>query len=165
MQEIWKSVPGYEGVYEISNFGNLISLHVGKRSPKKPSINRFGYALVLFYKKPAITAIYLHRLVLTVFVSSQPEGMEACHEDRNKSNNCVSNLRWDTHANNMSDRAKHGTSGKGSTNSVSKLEEFQIPEIRSMYASGISQHIVAKKFNVSQQQISRICAKELWTHV
>ena len=53
----------------------------------------------------------MHRLVLGAFAGPPPEGMEGCHEDNDKTNNRLDNLRWDTRPGNHSDKARHGTLG------------------------------------------------------
>lgn len=59
----------------------------------------------------AVRAPPIHRLVLAAFVGAPPEGLIGCHNDGNKLNNHVSNLRWDTYSSNMLDAVKHGTRG------------------------------------------------------
>lgn len=50
----------------------------------------------------------VHHLVLETFVGSRPKGLNALHDDDDRRNNHVSNLRWGTHSENMQDRAKNG---------------------------------------------------------
>lgn len=66
--------------------------------------NRRGYVLVNLTKDGRNYARFVHRLVLEAFVGLRPYGMEACHyPDANKANNRLSNLRWDTHQENIRD--------------------------------------------------------------
>ncbi len=55
------------------------------------------------------TQFRVHRLVLETFVGLCPDGMEACHRNGDPGDNKLSNLRWDTHENNMLDAVRHGT--------------------------------------------------------
>ena len=120
MEEVWKDVVGWEGLYQVSSLGlvrsldrevqtkNSIRQYRGKMLKLMP--NNYGYSLVGIGGKLAL----VHRLVLEAFVGSCPEGMEARHyPDRNPANNCVENLSWATHQINCQDRDEHGTSMKG----------------------------------------------------
>ena len=71
---------------------------------------------------------WIHVLVLEAFVGPRPDGHEACHNDGNTHNNDVSNLRWDTPANNQQDRVRHGTSCR-------KLTSKQAEQIRHLYST------------------------------
>lgn len=51
---------------------------------------------------------YVHRLVLETFVGPRPEGMEACHNNGDPTDNRLGNLRWDTRSENVKDAVRHG---------------------------------------------------------
>ena len=113
--EIWKPVVGYEGYYEVSDHGRVRSLdrvdtagRTKKGVIRKAVLSRDHMQLAL-YRDTKMKMKYVHRLVLEAFVGPCPEGMEACHNDGNPSNNHVNNLRWDTQSENMNDRVKHGS--------------------------------------------------------
>ena len=105
MSEIWKEVPDFEGLYEVSNYGNVRSVdrtvnhHKGLQSlkgkPKKPSLSTSGYLKVSLYKDNKNHNRYIHRLVITAF-SSEEEQETVNHIDGNKLNNHISNLEWVT---------------------------------------------------------------------
>jgi hypothetical protein len=120
MTEQWKEVPGWEGFYAVSDRGHVMSL--ARRVPGRPGvfmnrreriqgqqINRDGYAVVSFSRHNKKTEYRVQRLVLLAFVGPCPEGMEACHNNGNRSDNRVENLRWDTRSGNTWDRIAHGT--------------------------------------------------------
>lgn len=76
----------------------------GPLRPLKAQINRAGYHVVGLDRAGRNVSRFVHRLVLEAFVGPRPSGMEACHfPDHDKSNNSLSNLRWDTHAENEKD--------------------------------------------------------------
>ncbi len=107
----------------------------------------------------------LHRILLEIFVGPCPPGMEGCHNDGNSMNNEVSNLRWDTHANNVKDRERHGTVPVGNKISSTKLNEDQVREIRSLLDSGISMEKVAKMYKVTPPNIRAIKTRHTWKYV
>lgn len=107
----------------------------------------------------------VHKLVLEAFVGPRPEGMEACHSDGNSLNNHASNLRWDTHLNNMADRTKHGTGCKWERVNTAVLNRFQVQEIRTLYASGSLQKDLAKRFGVNTASLSAICRGKTWKNL
>ena len=102
--EIWKPIPGFPK-YEVSNLGRVKSY---KRSnwPRllKATVNADGYSVLkLVDSENRSVTKGPHQLVMLAFVGPCPEGMEVCHEDGNPKNNRLSNLKYDTHRNNMQD--------------------------------------------------------------
>lgn len=114
--EKWLPVPGYEGIYEVSDLGRVRSLDrldsLGRLRPGlelRPRVDRGGYLLIHAGGKPRRT-LRVHRLVLLAFVGPPPEGAdEALHGDGDPSNNALPNLRWGTRAENAADCLLHGT--------------------------------------------------------
>ena len=111
MREEWRPVVGYEGLYEVSNMGNVKSLnynHTGKEGILKPRKNRDSYLLVNLWKDAKMKTCLIHRLVATAFIEN-PEGYtEVNHKDENPKNNNVDNLEWCSvlYNNTYNDRAK-----------------------------------------------------------
>lgn len=98
-------------------------------------------------------------LILEAFVGPRPKGLECCHLDDNPKNNHLSNLRWDTHKNNMVDCVDNGNSLRGRKNPNVKLNKEQVLEIRK---SKGNQYEIAKRFNISQGRVSRIKNRISW---
>lgn len=96
MNEIWKDVPGYEGLYEASNTGQIRN----PRKTLKSSTKNSGYKFVVLFidKKPKCK--YVHRLVWEAFNGPIPHGFEVNHIDEDKSNNALENLEIMTHKEN-----------------------------------------------------------------
>lgn len=119
----WKSIPGYEGHYEVSDTGLVRSLdrwieHRGNSSNGgrfqrgrllKPSVSNGYHHMVQLSARGVPKVRLVHRLVLAAFVGPCPDGMVACHNDGNPINKNVENLRWDTQSSNIRDAVKHGT--------------------------------------------------------
>ena len=106
----------------------------------------------------------VHALVLEAFVGPCPAGQECCHQDGNRANCQLSNLRWGTRSQNMRERAAHGVQiGSGHHNA--KLTETDVKEIRRRHAAGTTQRSIAAAFNVSGSLICNIVNRKYWTHV
>ena len=111
MQEIWKDVKGYEGLYQVSNLGNVRSLNhhvmnngimqLRKGKILKPNINSWGYLGILLYKDGKSKRFQVHRLVAIAFIKNHLNKKEVNHIDGNKLNNNASNLEWCTRSENM----------------------------------------------------------------
>lgn len=102
--ELWLSIPGYEGLYAVSNKGRVKSLarktYTGNRSVpeiiRKPNIMK-GYHCIALKKCGKTKVFRIHRLVLEAFGKPQPGSKyEVNHIDGNKGNNCLENLEWCT---------------------------------------------------------------------
>lgn len=109
----------------------------------------------------------VHHLVLTAFVCPRPEGCEGCHNDDDKSNNALYNLRWDTPEANLKDKIANGKQSRGETVPTSKLTEDQVREVvaaLTIWKRGMGR-IFAKKFGVSEAAISNIKRDKAWRHV
>lgn len=107
----------------------------------------------------------IHRVILETFVGPRPRGMEACHRDDDRDNNRLSNLRWDTHRNNIADRGKNGGNRPGELNGSAKLKEADIPDIFRLSGQGMYQRDIAKIYGVTHTLIGYVLRRRLWKHV
>lgn len=95
--ERWTDIKGYEGLYLISDLGNVKSLRNNKT--RKEKILRLiridsGYLIVCLSKNGERKNHYVHRLVAQAFLPNPKNLPEINHKDENKQNNCVDNLEW-----------------------------------------------------------------------
>lgn len=157
--ENWKNVVDFEGIYEVSDFGNIRSAKT--KQLKKITIDAFGRPYLGLWKNNKQKIVRPHKLVLEAFVGKAPKGMECCHNDGNQQNNKLSNLRWDTAKNNHADKLKHGTSNTGERCNWAKLTKAQVIAIR---ADIRTQKEIAAEYGVQQSQISRIKNGIRWIH-
>lgn len=181
-QEVWKSVIGYEGFYEVSNCGRVRSLdricYSDKRSKQfqkgkvlKYKINkkRENRCTVSLCKNGKSKYFYVSRLVLEAFIGPAKNNQEAAHWDGNTLNNNLNNLRWATHLENLIDKKRHGTDPIGSRNGSSKLNEEQVLQIKKLYKrssyhnSNVNE--LSEKFNVSRTVILNIISNKTWKHI
>ena len=95
MEEIWKDVVGYEGLYEVSNFGNVRSLFRYKKQLRWDVANN-RYATVQLFKNKIGKRLLVHRLVAEAFLPNPRNLPVVNHKDENKLNNNVDNLEWCT---------------------------------------------------------------------
>ncbi len=106
--EIWKSIYGYGGKYEISTLGNVRSTYdvnqngITKRIKQlKPHVNSCGYLFMVLYSHGNGKMFFIHRLVASAFIPN-PENMPTVnHKDGDKRNNKIDNLEWCTYQENM----------------------------------------------------------------
>lgn len=119
MNEIWKDIQDYEGLYQVSNLGNIKSLHFGAKANHpnwklqqeknlKPRIATSGYYRVELYKSHTKKYFYVHRLVATAFIANPQNKTEVNHIDGNKLNNHIENLEWNTKSENIRHSFKTG---------------------------------------------------------
>ena len=103
MNEEWRPIEGYEGLYEVSNTGLIRSLDrfVGNRNRIKGkilsiNIKKGGYCSVVLSKYGKMKGYQVHRLVAQAFIPNPDNLPQVNHIDEDKSNNCVDNLEWCT---------------------------------------------------------------------
>lgn len=95
--EIWKDVSNYEGLYQVSNLGNIKSLNYGRTGEErllKPVKNNDGYLLVTLCKNGKPKRYLVHRLVASAFLPNPNNLKEINHKDENSLNNRIENLEW-----------------------------------------------------------------------
>lgn len=96
MIEVWKDIEGYEGLYQVSNFGRIKSLnyrHTEKEKIVKQD-NSSGYKRVTLYKDGLRYRQLVHRLVAEAFIPNPNNLPEINHKDECTSNNVVTNIEW-----------------------------------------------------------------------
>lgn len=108
MEEIWKDIKGYEGLYQVSNFGNVKRLEgkiysyitnkyeTRKEHMIKTRVNNRGYKITTLSKNSKVKSFAIHRLIAQAFLPN-PNNFECVnHLDGNKLNNKIDNLEWCT---------------------------------------------------------------------
>jgi hypothetical protein len=119
-QECWLPVPAWEGFYEVSDLGRVrgvdrtvvaiskLGLPFDRRLPgqiiRSAPVGKYGHQAVGLYRDSAVSTLLVHRMVLLAFRGEPEPGQEGCHNNSQPTDNRLSNLRWDTHSNNLHDR-------------------------------------------------------------
>lgn len=108
--ETWKDITGYEGLYQVSNYGRIKSLkrkkwngngyHIIEGKILKPTINNAGYYVVNLSKNGKKELVLVHRIVASEFLENENNLPVINHKDGNKLNNHVDNLEWTTYQHN-----------------------------------------------------------------
>ena len=158
-KEHWKPVPEYEGLYEVSNSGQVRSVYRYK-TILKPMISNAGYERVDLFKDRKRKQFSVHRLVALAFIEN-PEGKPFVnHKDENKLNNEASNLEWVTHSENcnygtaIARRITHRDYSKTRINTVHQIEVCSKP---------IAQYSLDGKFIRTWKSTSECCREMGWT--
>lgn len=97
MSEIWKTVDGFEGRYEVSSFGNVRSLNYhreGRTRILKPGKDHNGYQVVHLCKDGHTKHFQVHRLVAEAFIPNPGNLPQVNHKNEDKTDNQVNNLEW-----------------------------------------------------------------------
>lgn len=148
---IWKPIPNYEGLYEISNSGEIRSLKPRYKAViyLKQTTSSKGYKTVSLAKNKIQRSFLVHRLVATVFIPN-PNNLPCInHIDENKLNNNSSNLEWCSfHYNNT-----YGSRLKKSA--LSRGQKIRCVETGVTYNNS---HVASKELGISQSLIWRCAA-------
>lgn len=154
------AVPGFPG-YAVSDHGDVISWKRGWFKFVSLVDAGKGYLRVGLSRNDKQELRLVHSLVLSVFDSERPDGMQVRHLNGNQQDNRIDNLKWGTAKENAEDRDRHGTTAHngGEKCNLSKLNNEIVRQIR--MASGTHREI-AVRFGVSQPTVTRIIRGETW---
>lgn len=105
--ENFEDLKGYEGLYKINKNGVIYSLASNKFI--KTTYDKDGYSVINLYNGEKKKNCKLHRLLAIQFIpNDDPNKTEIDHIDRNRSNNCLENLRWSNRQLNCRNRIRYG---------------------------------------------------------
>lgn len=176
LEEIWKDIRGYEGLYQVSNLGRVKS--VGRCITKNYGGNirpfllkdkilrpcfdgKKHYVHVNLSKDGIVTTYNIHRLVAIAFIPNPYGYLEINHIDENKTNNRVDNLEWCDHSYNNTYGSKlHQT--RGMKNPQNKLSDHDVVEIRRRRSNGELLRTLADEYGISKSHVCSICKGTFW---
>lgn len=178
--ERWLAVIGFEGLYEVSDWGRVRSLD--RRSAARNKWNQFdrqthgriltqrvgkrGYLLVRLWRNGKGSVFPVHRLVGEAFLGPLPVGLDTRHGPAGKLVNSVANLSYGTRAENEHDKTRDNTQPLGSARPGAKLTESIVRECRERYAAGsVSYAELAAEFGVTHLPMYKAINGLTWRHV
>jgi len=168
MEEVWRDVKNFEGLYQVSNLGKvkrLVSKRVLCERLIGSSIDRYGYVKRVLSKKGKNHCFTEHRLVAITFLENPENKATVNHINGIRTDNRVENLEWNTQLENKQHAIRTGiTNMKGTNHPKCKLNEEQVLEIKKI---GFSQTrtSLSKKYGVSRNSILGIIKGKYWNHI
>lgn len=173
MEEIWKDIPGHEGLYQASTSGYIRSLQNSNLS-MNDSDNRIlsgrparhGYLRVALHDKNKIRKNHsVHRLIGYTFLPLENyKGMEINHKNGVKDDNRLENIEWTTRKGNIRHAVENGLWCYGEKKHNAKLKEKDIPTIRNKFKT-MKVSDIAKEYHVDHNTVASIIKGETWSHV
>lgn len=168
--EEWLPVIGFEGWYEVSNFGRVRSVprsitYSNGRVRQQSGIllgqrlDRYGYLTVSLKRNQRGRPYTVHSLMARAFIGPPPPGHTVDHKNGKKLDNIIGNLEYVTPAEQIHRAMAIGiahVNPHGEKNTMAKLTDVEVTEIRRLYLEGMTQTVLAKQFGVNNSQISRI---------
>jgi hypothetical protein len=169
---IWRNVPDAPGYRAFASGRIASAFGRGRSAPgdgwnwlkPMPRKDRQGHHYVFLKTARGRAKVHVAVVVLRSFVGEAPIGFEACHDDGDPANNALSNLRWDTHAENMRDIARHGRSNRGMKHPMRKITESVAREILSLKDSGVSASDLGERFGIHRESVRKIWNGIRWAH-
>lgn len=151
MEEVWKDIKGYEGLYQVSNLGRVKS----KRKMLKPI--KGEYLKVGLSKNGIQKTLYVHRLVAEEFVTNSKGFTHINHKDENKYNNVAKNLEWCTNKYNIN----YGNAQKKKGTQQIRYNVIQKDDFGNIIKIWKCASEVAETLNVNKGTIRKSCQKKL----
>lgn len=179
MSEEWRTIKGYEGYYEVSNFGRVRSIDryiPGRTSNSDKKLKGkylklgtvVGYPAVGLYKESKNhkgKTMYVHRLVAEAFIDNPRSNQCVNHIDGSRNNNFVTNLEWVTYKENTNHALKIGRIRTGSQVSTAILNGSKVADIKNRLKHGAKCTDIGSAFSVSRRTIADIKNGKTWKHV
>lgn len=169
MQELWRPVVAYEGLYEVSDQGRVKSVlrvvacgdgrtRTFQGKLLRPWLQQ-GYESVYLSKDGKRNHASVHILVAAAFLGQRPAGLDVLHGENGQLDNSLRNLRYGTPVENMADKLKDGTDNRGEKHGMSKLTVKQVRQIRSSLETA---PLLADRFGVSKDAIVSVRLRRTW---
>lgn len=154
--EIWRDVHGYEGLYQVSNYGRVKSYHTSHGGRiLKPLFTKEGYLRIDVFKDMKGKHCLIHRLVAEAFIPNVDSKPQVNHIDGHKFNNYVRNLEWATQKENQQHAVTIGLQASGAGSYQAKFSASDVLYIRNNPGK-LNLEQLAKIFNATATTIGRI---------
>lgn len=165
--ELFEDIPGYEGIYQVSNLGRVKSF---KKYPSGEILRQYkhkkGYMTVDLKKKGKTKLV--HRFVSMAFIPNPEKKPCVNHKNGIKTDNRADNLEWCTYSENHKHAFKNGLMVGRKLNADNypgaKLNKFQVKRIRLIkeVTPGITQLEISNMFPIGRRQVSHILSRGKW---
>lgn len=160
-RERWRPACGYPG-YEVSDQGRVRSFMKGTRARiLKTDTGKSGHLRVRLYACGKGYTEPVHRLVLLAFAGPPL----ALHNDDDKLNNAIENLRWGTPLENAADAAKNGKQPRGEQIGKAVLTPSKVRTLRRRRENGETCASIARDLGVTKATVSAAARGDTWSHV
>lgn len=173
--EIWKPVVGYEGLYEISSYGNVRSLdrfinvrgHIHKRKSRPMKVCCGRYKMIRLSKDSKVYTVNIHRLIADAFIPNPQNKPQVNHINGVKTDNRIENLEWVTCSANIQHAYDNGLKKavNGSRHYLSKLTDEIVSDIKRRIRNKEQIQSISNHYGVHQSSISKIKSGVTWKHV
>lgn len=173
MDEEWRDIQGYEGLYQVSNLGRVKRVAGSPTCPVerflKGMAHNCGAWCVKLSRENTPQHALIHRLVLDAFIGPCPAGHTAHHNDGNLINNRLTNLGYITFSETLNQGYADGERAiwdrKGEVNPRAKMTEAMAVEIKRRLMLGESPTDIAAEFSVTRMSIYDIRYKRSWSYL
>lgn len=164
MDEKWRDVAGYGGLYEVSDLGRIRSHRHTPPMLLSPWSDSDGYLRIGLWDGGRQKKFPVHRLVALAFHGAKRNALhnEVAHLDGTRTNARADNLKWVSKVENRSHRKLHGTESNGERHGNARLTEAAVRHIRS---AGETRPSLAAKYGVTVWAIEDVQKRRNWKHV